>query len=99
MASALAKRAAFSASGAAHPRVHRLLESDTIDRHHHPVQRQRHRRRDGTESTRPSPRSGLRVQGEEEAEQSRKQDRRGRELADVHAVQIPLRAYSANTAG
>ena len=61
----------------ARPRVHGLLEGNPVHRHDHAVQRQRHDRQNGAESTRPSRRARPNVQGEEQAKQPCEKDRRG----------------------
>jgi hypothetical protein len=60
-----------------------LLERDPVHRHDNAIQRQRHGRRSGPESSRPSRRASLAVQGGGQGDKSREQERCGRELADV----------------
>jgi hypothetical protein len=73
----------------AHPRDIGLLVGDPVHRLEGAVQRQRGHSRSETESTHPSRRSGLKVQGEEKGEQPREQDRHGHELAEVHGRPDP----------
>src|SRR5262249_11980468 len=66
------------------PRVHGLLEGHTVHSQDAATQRQRHQRRRGTESTRPSRRLRLGVQCEERREQTREEGCHACELGHVH---------------